>query len=107
MIAGIGNIYADEALFYASLHPQRRTDTLHPQDIRKLHEGIQHVLQLGIKREGASISTYLKPDGEKGSMQEDIKVFRRTGTPCFRCAEPIQRIVLGGRSTHFCNNCQK
>ena len=107
MIAGIGNIYADEALFYASLLPIRKTDTLDGQDIQKLHEGIQHVLRLGIQREGASISTYLKPDGEKGNMQEDVKVFRRTGEPCFKCGSPIQRIVLGGRSTHFCGNCQK
>jgi formamidopyrimidine-DNA glycosylase len=107
MIAGIGNIYADEALFYAGLHPQRKTDSLDTQDIKRLHEGIQHVLQLGIQREGASISTYLKPDGEKGNMQEDVMVFRRTGELCFTCGEPIQRIVLGGRSTHFCKNCQK
>ena len=107
MIAGIGNIYADEALFYAGLLPMRKTDSLDAQDILKLHEGIQHVLRLGIQREGASISTYIKPDGEKGSMQEDVMVFRRTGEPCFRCGNPIQRIVLGGRSTHFCENCQK
>jgi formamidopyrimidine-DNA glycosylase len=106
MVAGIGNIYADEALFYAGLHPQRRTDSLDVQDIVNLHEGIQHVLQLGIDREGASISSYLKPDGEKGNMQEDVRVFRRTSDPCFECGEPIQRIVLGGRSTHFCANCQ-
>ncbi|MFN2117122.1 MAG: bifunctional DNA-formamidopyrimidine glycosylase/DNA-(apurinic or apyrimidinic site) lyase [Candidatus Promineifilaceae bacterium] len=107
MIAGIGNIYADEALFYAGLKPGRKTDTLDALEIKKLHEGIQYVLQLGIRREGATISTYLKPDGEKGSMQEDVKVFRRTGEPCFRCGEPIQRIILGGRSTHYCENCQK
>jgi formamidopyrimidine-DNA glycosylase len=107
MIAGIGNIYADEALFYAGLHPRRRTDTLAEWDIKKLHEGIQHVLWLGVQREGASINTYLKPNGEKGNMQEDVKVFRRTGEPCFKCGNPIQRIVLGGRSTHFCENCQK
>jgi formamidopyrimidine-DNA glycosylase len=107
MIAGIGNIYADEALFYAGLDPRRKTDTLNAQEIKKLHEGIRHVLRLGIQREGASISTYLKPDGKKGNMQEDVKVFRRTGEPCFKCGDPIQRIVLGGRSTHYCATCQK
>ncbi len=106
MVAGIGNIYADEALFFAGLHPQRRTDTLEAADIAKLFEGIQHVLRLGIEREGATISSYLKPDGEKGSMQNDVKVFRRTGDSCFDCGEPIQRMVLNGRSTHFCANCQ-
>jgi formamidopyrimidine-DNA glycosylase len=106
MIAGIGNIYADEALFYAGIHPRRRTDSLDKEDIIKLHEGIQHVLQLGIEREGASISTYLKPDGQRGEMQEDVRVFRRTGESCYECGGSIERIVLGGRSTHLCPNCQ-
>jgi formamidopyrimidine-DNA glycosylase len=107
MIAGIGNIYADESLFYAGLHPQRGTDTLNTADIRRLHAGIQRALQLGIEREGASISSYVKPDGEKGDMQNNVFVFRRTDQACFTCGEPIRRIVLGGRSTHFCANCQK
>jgi formamidopyrimidine-DNA glycosylase len=106
IIAGIGNIYADEALFFAGIHPRRRTDSLDEKDVERLHRGIRHVLRLGIEREGASISTYLKPDGEKGEMQEDVRVFRRTGEPCFLCGEAIERIVLGGRSTHFCPNCQ-
>jgi formamidopyrimidine-DNA glycosylase len=106
-IAGIGNIYADEALFYAGLHPQRRSDTLSADDVARLHKAIQEVLQLGIEREGASISSYRKPDGEKGSMQGDVAVFRRTGESCYNCGSPIQRIVLGGRSTHFCPSCQK
>lgn len=106
MIAGIGNIYADEALFYAGLNPRRRTDSLDNNDIANLHQAIQHVLQLGIDREGASISSYLKPDGEKGNMQDEVHVFRRTGEPCFNCGELIQRIVLGSRSTHYCANCQ-
>lgn len=106
MIAGIGNIYADEALFYAGLNPRRRTDSLDNNDIANLHQAIRHVLQLGIDREGASISSYLKPDGKKGNMQDEVRVFRRTGDPCFNCGEPIQRIVLGGRSTHFCEICQ-
>jgi formamidopyrimidine-DNA glycosylase len=105
-IAGIGNIYADEALFYAALNPRRRTDSLDGEDIARLHEGIQLVLRLGIQREGASINTYLKPDGEKGEMQDEVRVFRRTGEPCHSCGVPIERIVLGGRSTHFCPNCQ-
>ncbi len=106
MIAGIGNIYADEALYFAGLHPQRRTDTLNAQEVRLLHEGIQYVLRLGIAREGASISSYVKPDGEKGAMQNVVQVFRRTGDACYVCGDPIQRMVLGGRSTHFCATCQ-
>jgi formamidopyrimidine-DNA glycosylase len=106
-IAGIGNIYADEALFHASLLPTRRTDSLTEHETIALHAGIQDVLRQGIAREGASISTYIKPDGEKGDMQNAVQVFRRTGQTCYRCDGTIQRIIVGGRSTHFCPGCQK
>ena len=106
MIAGIGNIYADEALFHARLLPTRRTDSLTDDDIIALHSGIQEVLHQGVAREGASISTYVKPDGEKGDMQNAVQVFRRTGQRCYRCDGTIQRIVVGGRSTHYCSGCQ-
>ncbi|MCB8942646.1 MAG: DNA-formamidopyrimidine glycosylase [Ardenticatenaceae bacterium] len=105
-IAGVGNIYADEALFYAGLHPERKADSLTAAQTAALHTAIQKVLQLGIDREGASISDYIKPDGSKGDMQNAVAVFRRTGMPCHECGTPIRRIVLGGRSTHFCPNCQ-
>ena len=105
-IAGVGNIYADEALFYAGLHPQRKADSLTADEIKALHVAIQKVLKLGIEREGASISNYIKPDGSKGDMQNAVTVFRRTEMPCYQCGNPIQRIVLGGRSTHFCPHCQ-
>jgi len=107
MIAGIGNIYADEALFNARILPMRRADSLTSKEIKALHTGIQEVLRLGIAREGASISTYVKPDGAKGDMQNAVQVFRRTGKSCYRCGGIIQRIKLGGRSTHFCAGCQK
>jgi formamidopyrimidine-DNA glycosylase len=107
MIAGIGNIYADEALFHAHLHPTRRTESLTPGDIASLHTAIQEVLRQGVEREGASISTYIKPDGEKGDMQNAVQVFRRTGQPCYHCNGTIQRIIVGGRSTHYCSSCQK
>ena len=106
-IAGIGNIYADEALFDAQLLPTRRSDTLTTEEIGALHAAIRKVLALGIDREGASISTYVKPDGQKGDMQNAVAVFRRTGQSCYACGGPIERIVLGGRSTHFCPNCQR
>ncbi len=105
-IAGIGNIYADEALFYAGLHPERRANTLTQPEITKLHEAIQKVLQMGIEREGASIDMYVKPDGSKGDMQNVMAVFRRTGSSCYHCGDTIHRIKLGGRSTHFCPTCQ-
>lgn len=107
LIAGIGNIYADEALFYAKLHPTRRAHTLSQGDIRRLHSAIQKVLRTGIEREGASIELYVKPDGSRGDMQNAVAVFRRTGAPCYACGQPIERIVLGGRSTHFCPSCQE
>jgi formamidopyrimidine-DNA glycosylase len=106
-IAGIGNIYADEALFDAGLLPTRRSDTLTAEEIAALHVAIRKVLALGIEREGASISTYVKPDGEMGDMQNAVAVFRRAGYPCYTCGGPITRIVLGGRSTHYCANCQR
>ncbi|MEM7115640.1 MAG: bifunctional DNA-formamidopyrimidine glycosylase/DNA-(apurinic or apyrimidinic site) lyase [Chloroflexota bacterium] len=106
ILAGVGNIYADEANFYAGLHPERRTNTLTPNEITALHGAIRKVLQLGIAREGASIDKYVKPDGSKGDMQNAVAVFRRTGQPCYHCETPITRIVLGGRSTHFCPQCQ-
>ncbi|MCP4357351.1 MAG: DNA-formamidopyrimidine glycosylase [Chloroflexi bacterium] len=105
-IAGVGNIYADEALFYAGLHPTRKSNSLSQAEIAALHQAIQKVLHLGIAREGASITLYTKPDGSKGDMQNAVAVFRRTGNPCYTCGTPIERIVLGGRSTHYCPHCQ-
>lgn len=106
VIAGIGNIYADEALFYAGVRPTRLSHTLTDMEVSRLHAAIQAVLRLGIAREGASIDSYVKPDGDKGDMQNAVAVFRRTGEPCYTCGSPIERIVLGGRSTHFCPRCQ-
>lgn len=107
LIAGIGNIYADEALFAARLLPARLARSLSSSEIKALHDAIQQVLRLGIEREGASIELYLKPDGSKGDMQNAVQVFRRTGEPCTNCGRPIERIVLGGRSTHYCPQCQQ
>jgi formamidopyrimidine-DNA glycosylase len=106
-IAGIGNIYADEALFHAKVRPTRPAKSLSHNDVKALHAAIQKVLRLGIEREGASIELYLKPDGSKGDMQNDLMVFQRTGEPCYDCGRPTERIVLGGRSTHFCPQCQE
>lgn len=106
VVAGIGNIYADEALFSAGIHPARRADTLTTAEIAALHAGIQRALRLGIEREGASIDLYTKPDGTRGDMQNAVNVFRRTGQPCYTCGTAIERLVLGGRSTHVCPHCQ-
>ncbi|MBK9052487.1 MAG: bifunctional DNA-formamidopyrimidine glycosylase/DNA-(apurinic or apyrimidinic site) lyase [Chloroflexi bacterium] len=106
VLAGVGNIYADEALHEAGIHPTRPANSLDQTEIAALHTAIQQVLNLGIEREGASISNYVKPDGTKGDMQNAVAVFRRTGMSCYRCGREIERIVLGGRSTHFCPGCQ-
>jgi formamidopyrimidine-DNA glycosylase len=105
-IAGVGNIYADEALFRARLHPLRRADTLLPVEVRRLHRAIRHVLREGVRNRGASFSDYVGADGEPGQNAERLQVYRRTGEPCYRCGRPIQRIVVGQRSTHFCPHCQ-
>lgn len=106
-VAGIGNIYADEALFLAGIRPTRRSDTLDAAETDALHAAIRRVLAMGIEREGASISTYVKADGQKGDMQNAVAVFRRTGQACYTCGRPIERMVLGGRSTHYCPHCQR
>jgi formamidopyrimidine-DNA glycosylase len=105
-IAGIGNIYADEALHHAGIHPMRISNTLSMGESRALHAAIQKVLELGIRREGASIDNYRKPDGSRGDMQNALVAYNRAGELCYRCKGTIERIVLGGRSTHFCSGCQ-
>ncbi|MDP9250474.1 MAG: bifunctional DNA-formamidopyrimidine glycosylase/DNA-(apurinic or apyrimidinic site) lyase [Chloroflexota bacterium] len=105
-IAGIGNIYADEALWRARLHPLRRADTLTPNDVRRLHRAIRAVLREGIANRGASFADYVGADGEPGDNAERLAVYRRTGEPCLRCGRPIARLVVGQRSTHYCPHCQ-
>lgn len=105
-LAGLGNIYTDEALFIAGLHPQRRADTLNPKEIKRLYEAIRLVLEEGLKDGGTTLTAYRRPSEEKGKHQERLQVFRRTG-PCPRCGATIERIVLGGRGTYFCPHCQR
>jgi formamidopyrimidine-DNA glycosylase len=105
-IAGVGNIYADEALWRARLHPLHRADTLTAEEVRRLHRAIRSVLRAGVRNRGASFSDYVGADGEPGANAERLEVYRRTGQPCRRCGRPISRIVVGQRSTHFCPRCQ-
>ncbi len=105
-VAGVGNIYADEALWAARLHPLRTAGTLHPADERRLYDAVRTILAEAIERRGSSIDDYTAPDGD-GSMQERLQVYQRTGEPCPRCGRPIKRIVIGARSTHFCSWCQR
>jgi formamidopyrimidine-DNA glycosylase len=105
-VAGVGNIYADEALWRSRLHPLRDASTLHPADVARLHEALRDVLAEAVERRGSSVDDYTAPDGD-GSMQEHLQVYQRAGEPCDRCGRRIRRIVVGGRATHFCGWCQR
>jgi formamidopyrimidine-DNA glycosylase len=105
-LAGVGNIYADEALWAARLHPLRSAPTLRPSDERRLYLEIRRILVEAIERRGSSIDDYTAPEGD-GSMQERLLVYQRAGEPCPRCGRPVRRIVVGGRATHFCSWCQR
>ena len=106
-MAGVGNIYADEALFAARIHPERRADTLTAEEIERLYHAIRQVLAQGIRNRGTTFSDYRDAEGREGRNQEYLLVFRRTGQPCPRCGTPIERTVVGGRGTYFCLRCQK
>jgi formamidopyrimidine-DNA glycosylase len=106
-IAGIGNIYADEACFAAGVDPRRLAGSIKKPQVVRLHKAIQDVLLFGVESRGASFRDYQDVEGESGSMQMHVKVFRRTGKPCYECGATIERVRLGGRSTHFCPKCQR
>jgi formamidopyrimidine-DNA glycosylase len=105
-IAGVGNIYADEALWRAKLHPLRSAAGLRPADERRLYLALRGVLAEAIERRGSSIDDYTAPEGD-GEMQDFLNIYQRTGSPCPRCGRPTRRIVLGQRGTHFCSWCQR
>jgi formamidopyrimidine-DNA glycosylase len=109
-LAGMGNIYVDEALWDAQLHPRRRAETLTADGQARLYGAIRKVLRRGIRSLGTTLedglTAYRRVGGQYGSNREKLRVFRRTGQPCPRCGEPIQRIVVSQRSTHVCPRCQ-
>jgi formamidopyrimidine-DNA glycosylase len=106
-VAGIGNIYADEACHAACIDPRRLGKDVMPDEVVKLHGAVKDVLLFGVASRGASFKDYKDVAGEEGSMHMHVKVFRRTGKPCYNCSTPIERVKLGGRSTHFCPRCQR
>jgi formamidopyrimidine-DNA glycosylase len=106
-IAGIGNIYADEALHRAELHPLSPAGSMKPEDCERLRVGIVEALEAGLRSGGASIDDYRDSRGEQGEMQDEFLVHTREGKPCPRCGAEIQRIVVAGRSTYFCPSCQR
>jgi formamidopyrimidine-DNA glycosylase len=105
-VAGVGNIYADEALWIARLHPLRDAHTVTSAEAKRLHAALREILFEAVARRGSSIDDYTAPDGD-GSMQEHLRVYQRAGLPCLRCSRTIKRFVMGGRSTHLCAWCQR
>ena len=105
-LAGIGNIYADEALWRAGIDPRRPAGELGAVELRTLHRGIRQALRVGIARQGATLRDYRTPDGESGRMQNEFNVYGRAGEPCRRCRTPIEKTRLGGRGTWYCPRCQ-
>lgn len=101
-IAGIGNIYADESCFMAGIDPRRQADTLSAEELEKLYYAVRQALNSGIMHKGASLDEVYRG----GEFQDHFQVYSRAGEPCLNCGAEIQRIVLGGRSTHFCPQCQ-
>ena len=110
VVAGIGNLYGDEALWYAQVHPVRPANKLKSDDWRRLHEGILKALQLGIAARGSSLGSTLRDhinvDGNPGENQTTVRAYSRDGEPCYRCGALMRRIVVGGRSSVFCPKCQ-
>ena len=106
-IAGVGNIYADEALFRAKIHPLRQVGTLRRPQIEALRAAVVESLELGIDSKGASIDDYRHVDGARGSFQDRFLVYSRAGEPCVRCGTPIQKLRAAGRGTYVCPNCQR
>ena len=107
LLSGVGNIYADESLFRAGIRPRRRASSLTSEDLRRLYLALKEVLQEAISAGGSSVSDYVGADGEEGFFQLQHRVYGREGEPCLVCKTPIKRIVIAGRSSHYCPRCQK
>jgi len=105
-IAGIGNMYADEALFAARVHPLRSGESLSQEEVERLHGAIRQVLWSAIGNKGASVNTYFRPDGTKGTAHFEFKVAHGIGKSCPDCGTPVERIVVRNRGTYFCPRCQ-
>jgi formamidopyrimidine-DNA glycosylase len=105
-LAGMGNIYADEALWRARIHPLRPAGDLAPDETKRLHSGVRRALEAGIARQGATLRDYSTPDGGRGRMQHEFKVYGRGGEPCDRCGTLIAKTRVAGRGTWYCPSCQ-
>jgi len=107
VIAGIGNMYADETLFDAKIHPLRPAGSLSRDEVERLHGSIRRVLQKALKEKGASIRNYIRPDGQPGTAHDEFHVAHGVGKNCPNCGTPIRRIVVRNRGTYFCPKCQR
>jgi formamidopyrimidine-DNA glycosylase len=107
IVAGLGNIYADEALWRARLSPLRPAEGLSSEEARRLHRAIRAALRTGIERQGSTLRDYATPEGSAGAMQDEFRVYGREGEPCRRCGTPIAKTRVGGRGTWFCPRCQR
>jgi formamidopyrimidine-DNA glycosylase len=105
-LAGLGNIYVDEALWRARINPLKPARELGPDEVKALRDGIKRALDAGIARQGATLRDYRQPDGSRGSMQDEFKVYGRGGEPCPRCGTPIEKTRVAGRGTWYCPACQ-
>ena len=106
LIAGIGSMYADEALFATGIHPMRSGDSLSQREIKNLHSAICRILWTAIENKGASVDTYFRPDGSRGTAHYQFKVAHRFKGPCYTCGTPIERIKVRNRGSYFCPRCQ-
>jgi formamidopyrimidine-DNA glycosylase len=107
IVAGIGNMYADETLFAARIHPLSKTNELSAKQVQTLHNNIRRILEAAVGSKGASVDTYVRPDGEPGTAHFDFKVAHKGGQLCPVCGGPIERIVVRNRGTYFCPTCQR
>lgn len=107
LLAGVGNIYADESLFRAGIRPRRIAGRLKREELERLRTSLKEVLRAAIRLGGSSVSDYVDADGERGFFQLEHYVYQRTGEPCRNCGTPIKRIVMAGRGSHYCPGCQR
>jgi formamidopyrimidine-DNA glycosylase len=107
LLSGIGNIYADESLFRAGVRPKRQTARMTRAELERLYDAVQVVLAEAIEAGGSSVSDYVDADGEHGFFQLQHRVYQRTGEPCLVCGTVIARVVIAGRSSHYCPKCQR
>jgi formamidopyrimidine-DNA glycosylase len=107
LLSGVGNIYADESLFRAGIRPRRRAASLTRAELQRLHIALKAVLREAIKLGGSSVNDYVDAEGQEGLFQLRHRVYGREGEPCLVCGTAIKRVIIAGRSSHYCSRCQK